>query len=55
VAQVGDYNGDGKSDILLLDAAGDLAVWLMNGAAVSSSLGIGNVGTTWQVQNVNAN
>ena len=30
-------------------------MWLMNGAAVSSSVGIGNVGTTWQVQNVNAN
>ncbi len=55
VAQIGDYDGDGKSDILLLDNAGDLAVWLMNGATVSSSIGIGNVGTTWQVQNVNAN
>jgi hypothetical protein len=51
----GDYNGDGKSDILLLDAAGDLAVWLMNGATVSSSVGISNVGPTWQVQNLNDN
>ena len=55
VAQIGDYNGDGKSDILLIDSAGDLAVWEMNGSAVSSSVGIGNVGTTWTVQNVNAN
>ena len=43
------------SDILLIDSAGDLAVWLMNGAKVSSSAGFGNVGSTWQVQNVNAN
>ena len=55
VVETGDYNGDGKSDIVLLDAAGDLAVWLMNGATVSSSIGIGNVGPTWQVQNTNAN
>jgi hypothetical protein len=34
VAQVGDYNGDGKSDILLLDNVGDLAVWEMNGHGV---------------------
>jgi hypothetical protein len=55
VAQVGDYDGDGKSDILLLDSAGDLALWQMNGATVAASLGVGNVGPTWQVQNINAN
>ena len=55
VAQVGDYNGDGSSDILLLDSSGDLAMWLMSGATVSSSVGVSNVGPTWQVQNVNAN
>ncbi len=55
MAQVGDYNGDGMSDILLLDSTGDLAMWLMNGATVSSSVGVGNVGTTWAVQNTNAN
>ena len=54
MAQVGDYTGDGKSDILLLDSAGDVAVWLMNGATVSSSVGISNVGVGWQAQNVNA-
>jgi hypothetical protein len=55
VVQIGDYNGDTKSDILLLDSVGDVAVWLMNGSTVSSSVGTSNVGTTWQVQSVNAN
>jgi hypothetical protein len=55
VAQVGDYNGDGHSDILLLDTSGNLAVWLMSGATVSTGVGIANVGTAWQVQNLNAN
>ena len=55
VAQVGDYNGDGNCDILLLDNSGNLAMWLMSGATQSSSVGVTNVGTTWQVQNVNAN
>ena len=54
VAQTGDYNGDGKSDILWTDTAGDVAMWIMNGATVSSSIGVSNVGPSWQVQNTNA-
>jgi hypothetical protein len=38
VAQIGDCNDDAMSDILLLDSAGNVAVWEMNGATVSSSL-----------------
>jgi probable HAF family extracellular repeat protein len=44
-----DFNGDGKSDIVWQDASGNTAVWLMNGAAVSSTGGLGNVATTWSV------
>jgi len=29
-------------------------MWLMNGATVSSALGVGNVPTDWQIQGVNA-
>ena len=62
IAQTGDYNGDGMSDILWLCTvtatgictAGDVAVWFMNGSTVASSPGLGNVGTTWSVQSVNA-
>ena len=54
IAQTGDYNGDGKSDILWTDTAGDVAMWIMNGATVASSIGVANVGPSWQVQNTNA-
>ncbi len=54
MAQVGDYNGDGKSDILWIDTSGNLTLWFMNGATISSNAGLGNVGTTWTVQSLNA-
>ena len=54
MAQVGDYNGDGKSDILWSDTSGNLTLWFMNGATISSNAGLGNVGTTWTVQSLNA-
>ena len=39
-----DFNGDGKSDILWLNSSsGNVAVWLMNGGSVLSSLGLGNL------------
>jgi hypothetical protein len=40
---------DGKSDITWRDTGGNVAVWLMNGAAVSSSGGFGVVPTTWSI------
>lgn len=44
-----DFNGDGKSDIAWRDSSGNAAVWLMNGAQVSQSLGVGNVSTAWSI------
>jgi hypothetical protein len=55
IAQIGDYNGDGMSDILWIDGSGDVAVWFMNGPTIASTAGYGSVGTSWQVQNLNAN
>ena len=43
IAQTGDYNGDGKSDILWEDNSANLAVWYMNGAQIASTAGLGNV------------
>jgi hypothetical protein len=54
IAQTGDYNGDGKSDILWVDSTGDVGAWFMNGATISSNTIYGNVGTAWTVQSTNA-
>jgi hypothetical protein len=40
-----DLNGDSKGDIVWRDTSGDVAFWLMNGAAVSSTGGVGGVST----------
>ena len=32
--ETGDFNGDGKSDILWRNTNGEMAIWLMNGAQV---------------------
>ena len=31
VAGVGDFNGDGFSDLLFIDTNGDIAIWFMKG------------------------
>ena len=56
---VSDFDGDGKSDILLRDAgSGQTAVWMMNGVTVTSNLATSmNAGaytstTGWQVQGI---
>jgi FG-GAP repeat len=54
VVQTGDYNGDGKSDLLWRDTSGNTAMWFMNGATISSSAGLGNVSTVWTVQSAHA-
>ena len=43
-----------KSDIFWIDSSGNIAVWFMNGGTIASTAGYGNVGTTWNVQAVNA-
>src|SRR5262249_20223947 len=37
-----DFNGDGKSDILWHDTGGNVAAWLMKGAQVMQSRGVGS-------------
>ena len=55
VSSNGDYNGDGKGDVLWRDTSGNIVMWLMNGTSASSVGGLGNISTNWSVQNANAN
>jgi hypothetical protein len=40
----GDYNHDGRSDILLQNSSGEVVVWEMNGASVIGGGSIANPG-----------
>lgn len=55
VASVGDYDGDGRGDILLRSSSNDIGLWFMNGATVTSAPALGNVGPSWLVQNAASN
>jgi hypothetical protein len=48
----GDFNGDGKADILWQDNLGNVAIWEMNGTAVlnQNSSFVGNVAGQWSIQ-----
>jgi hypothetical protein len=50
--RLADVNGDGKADIVWENVDGRVAVWLMNGTAMSSGTGILNAGTGWSVSGV---
>ena len=54
IAEVGDFNGDGYSDILWRNTNGDVAIWFMNGTRVVSSPDFINVPTSWTIQGANA-
>jgi sRNA-binding regulator protein Hfq len=44
-----DFNGDRKSDIAWREDTGTVGVWLMNGAAILQSAGLGNVPNDWSI------
>jgi hypothetical protein len=49
VAGVGDYNGDGTSDILWRNTNGTVAVWQMQNGRMFASTGISGPGGNWQI------
>jgi hypothetical protein len=49
LAGLGDFNGDGKTDILWRHTVtGALYAWLMNGTQYVGQAYLGTVGTQWQ-------
>ncbi|MBC7768807.1 MAG: VCBS repeat-containing protein, partial [Phycisphaerales bacterium] len=47
IADIGDYNGDGRDDIVWHNTDGSLALWIMNGFSVTSQTIIAVVPTEW--------
>jgi hypothetical protein len=54
IALTGDYNGDGKADLLWRDNIGNTSMWFMNGTTVASTGAVGNIPTSWTVQSAGA-
>ena len=54
IVQTGDYNGDGKSDLLWRDGSGNTSIWFMNGTKIASAASVGNIPATWTIQSINA-
>jgi hypothetical protein len=50
ILQTGDYDGNGKFDLLWRDNGGNTAIWFMNGTSVVSVSSVGQAGTSWVVQ-----
>jgi hypothetical protein len=51
IVGTGDFNGDGKSDILWRDTGGNVAIWEMNGTAIlnQATSFVANVANNWSV------
>jgi hypothetical protein len=52
VKGVGDFNGDGRADILWRHDGGQVAIWLMTGGINTGDLYQSNPGVWWQIQRV---
>ena len=49
IAKTGDYNGDGKSDILWRNDAGATAIWDIDDGAILHANSLGSVPTNWHI------
>src|SRR5262249_23908746 len=49
VVGTGDFDGDGKADILWHDTSGNVPIWFMNGTTISSGALLGNIPATWSI------
>ena len=49
IAGIGDFDGNGSTDILWRDSSGNVGIWLMSGTSILSSQVLGNVPLNWTV------
>ena len=50
ICGAGDFNGDGKSDIVWQNIlTGERTIWLMSGTTVSSKVSLGTISPDWQI------
>jgi hypothetical protein len=52
VLGTGDFNGDGKADILWRDSNGNVAIWIMNSLQIEFSLSVGVVPLSFSVAGI---
>jgi hypothetical protein len=52
---VGDFNGDGKDDILWRNSNGDTLIWFMNAGSIASTGDLGVVASGWSIVGVSGN
>jgi hypothetical protein len=46
---LGDFNGDGRCDIVLSNSSGERAIWLMSGAGISAGASLGLLSPDWSI------
>jgi feruloyl esterase len=49
IAGIGDFDGNGSTDILWRDASGNVGIWLLSGTSIQSTAVLGNVPLTWSI------
>ena len=53
IAGVGDFNGDGKADIVWQNSTtGQVYIWLMNGTTIANSQSVATVSSGWNIQGI---
>ena len=52
VAGIGDFDGNGSTDILWRDNLGNVGIWLMNGTSIMSSTVLGQAPLGWSVAQI---
>ena len=52
IAGTGDFDGDGKDDILWRNDSGQVVIWEMDGAKIVSNQSVETPSNVWQVQDV---